>query len=103
MYDELAVLLEGAVTVHGKFTISRGPLADFEAVFDHKTKILHVADDVDLVPAIVGVLRDVVYGPPDRQLAVLTGGATACGLVPEQATDEPTISRAALRLVRGSD
>jgi hypothetical protein len=103
MYDELAVLLEGAVASHGKFTISRGPLADYEAVFDHKTRILHVADDVDIVPAIVDVLRDVVYGPPDRQLAVLAGGVTACGLIPGQASDEPTPSRAALRLVQGSD
>ncbi|WP_439377440.1 hypothetical protein [Amycolatopsis lexingtonensis] len=103
MYDDLAALLEGAVEAHGKITISRGPLEDYEAIFDNKTKILHVADDVDVVPAIVGVLRDVVYGPPDRQLAVLAGGVTACGLVPEQAIDEPTISRAALRLVSGAD
>ncbi|MEA5367767.1 hypothetical protein VA596_50110 [Amycolatopsis sp., V23-08] len=100
MNDDLAVLLEGAVSAHGRITISRGPLDDYEAVFDHKTKILHVADDVDVVPAIVGVLRDVVYGPPDRQFAVLAGGATACGLVPEQATDEPTVRRTAFHVVR---
>ncbi|MDQ0377910.1 hypothetical protein [Amycolatopsis thermophila] len=91
MSDEIRDLLMAVLHREGHITLVRAPIEHYEAAYDAHTQTLRIDPEADPIPAMIDVLRDVVYGPAERRLVGLAGDGgdvTACGLVPAPATDE---------------
>ncbi|MFJ8815475.1 hypothetical protein [Amycolatopsis thermoflava] len=102
MSDEIRDLLMAVLQREGHITLVRAPIEHYEAAYDAHTHTLRIDPEADAIPAMIDVLREVVYGRVERRLVGLAGGGGdvgAYGLVPTQATDEDQRGGARLRLL----